>query len=235
MLNEKPRENAYIIVNALCIIFQECDDRLSRSTPILLPVLLDLYRASWENTIKDKIIEVVGLCLESLSWADGIDQGLVERALSSVWWSWYLIFSETINSASVSLFTKQKVFKLLTCFYRDFTIFSQPWVNGMIPIVWLQMYSFIPVYAEKAIFNKEEAVVNETSEDSACGVEGAASQLLELISCVVVRPSKNEGIIKELSFFVNSLLWYIMLTVEQQELWDNEPNQFIVEDDADEG
>ena len=71
--------------------------------------------------------------------------------------------------------------------------------------------------------------------DDATGVEGLASQLLELISSVVIRPGRNESLLKELSNFVNSLLWYMMLTLDQQHLWKNEPNQFILEDDPDEG
>ena len=104
----------------------------------------------------------------------------------------------------------------------------------MIPIVWVMMYTVLPAYVERVIFNKE-IIVSDNLEDIAVGVEGLASQLLELLSCVIIRPSRNESLVKELQNFVNSLLWYMMLTIDQQELWQNEPNQFIIEDDPEEG
>lgn len=234
MLRDKSQEHSLIVLDTLTVIFQECDDRLSKSTPLIMPALLELYKNNWNEVIRDKIIEVAGLCLESLSWADGVDNELVEMTLSGNWWTWFSLLSESIASPAVSFETKQKVLKLLTCFYRDYPIFSQKWIAGIIPVAWIMMYSLVPVYVERVVFNKD-LVVNLTLEDNTTGVEGLSSQLLELISCVVIRPGRNETLVKELPNFISSLLWYIMLTVEQQELWKNEPNQFIVEDDPEEG
>ena len=234
MLGDKSPESTGPVLDTLGVIFQECDDRLSKATPQIMPVLLDLYRSNWSETIRDKIIEVAGMCLECLSWADGIDNELVEAALAANWWSWFSLLSECISSTVSSISTKQRTLKLLTCFYRDFPHFSQPWIAGMVPVVWVLMYSLIPVYVERTVCNKE-VCGNASMNDEATGVEGLAAQLLELISSVVVRPGRNESLLKELSNFVNSLLWYMMLTLDQQQLWKNEPNQFIIEDDPDEG
>ena len=174
------------------------------------------------------------MCLESLSWADGIDQNLVDKTLNPTWWAWFNIFSESLNSQTVLLSTKQKILKLLTCFYRDFSHFSQEWIIGIIPVLWVMMYSVIPMYAEKVIFNREK-LINCALEDIPEGVEGLASQLLEFVSCVIIRPIRHDSLARELQNFVNALLWYMMLTAEQQTLWNNEPNQFIIEDDPEEG
>ncbi|OMJ73886.1 hypothetical protein SteCoe_27335 [Stentor coeruleus] len=234
LLQNKSIENVMVVINAFSLIFQECDDRLSRALPTLVPVLLEVYRGYSQEFLREKVIEVLGLCLESLSWADGIEQDLVEKSLNPTWWSWSSIFSESINSPTVSLETKQHILKLLTCFYRDFSQTSQPWVAGMIPIVWILMYNLIPSYVENTVFNRE-TISSDLLEDIPCGIEGLSAQLLELLSCVVIRPIKNESITKELQNFVGALLWYMLLTTDQQKLWKNEPNQFIAEDDIDEG
>jgi hypothetical protein len=233
LVKSKVFEQVITVLNILLCVFEECDDRLSRSLPELLPVLLEMYQTFWDSRIRDKIIEVLGLTLESLSWADGIEQDLVDRSLIPTWPVFFKHLTELLSSTTM-ISSKQKVFKVMTVFYRDFNFSSQPWIIPAIPYVWTELYSLVPKYAELAVFNKENAL-NESLEDSAGGYEGLAGQLLELVSCVVVRPVKNDSLVKELGNFINVLMWFMLLTAEQQDLWKNEPNQFIVEDDAEEG
>lgn len=222
-----------VVLQVLVTVFEECDDRLSRALPELLPVLCEVYKNVWDLKAREKVLDLLVLMLESLSWADGVEQELVDRALTPTWPVWYNHLTEVLSSPS-SPSTIQRVLKVLTSFYRDFHYTSQPWIVPLISVVWFQLYSLLPNYIEKVIFNKENAL-NDSLEDSAGGFEGLAAQLLELVSCVVIRPIKNDSILKELSNFINILLWYMMLSVDQQLLFKNEPNQFIVEDDAEEG
>ena len=221
------------VLAILITVFEGCDDRLSRALPELVPALLEIYERLWEVKAKEQVFHLLGLMLESLSWADGVEQELVDRALGSTWAVWFRHLTEVLASCS-QVAVKQKVFKVLTVFYRDFTYTSQQYLVPVIPYVWTELYSLVPKYAELAVFNKENAL-NEVLEDSAGGYEGLAAQLLELVSCVVVRPVKNDALAKELVNFINVLMWYMLLTAEQQDLWRNEPNQFIIEDDAEEG
>ena len=222
-----------IVLSMLVSIFEGCDDRLSRSLPELLPVLLEIYEHVREVKAREQVIHLLSLMLESLSWADGVEQELVDRALGSTWAAWFRHLTEVLASCN-QVTMKQKVFKVLTIFYRDFNFTSQQYLVPVIPYIWIELYSLVPKYAELTVFNKESAL-NEILEDSAGGYEGLAAQLLELVSCVVVRPVKNELLAKELINFINVLMWYMLLTAEQQDLWKNEPNQFIIEDDAEEG
>lgn len=221
------------MLSMLVSIFEGCDDRLSRSLPELLPVLLEIYEHVWDLKVREQVIHLLSLMLESLSWADGVEQELVDRALGGTWIVWFRHLTEVLASCN-QVTMKQKVFKVLTIFYRDFNFTSQPYLVPVIPYIWIELYSLVPKYAELTVFNKENAL-NEILEDSAGGFEGLAAQLLELVSCVVVRPVKNESLAKELVNFINVLMWYMLLTAEQQDLWKNEPNQFIIEDDAEEG
>ena len=50
------QEISLVVVEALCVVFQECDDRLSRSTPLLFPVLFNLYKDSQNERTRVKII-----------------------------------------------------------------------------------------------------------------------------------------------------------------------------------
>lgn len=217
----------------LITVFEECDDRLSRSLPELFPVIIEIYKNVWDVQVKERVLDLFVLMMESLSWADGIEQDLVDSVLTPNWPTLYSYLTELLTAHSKPS-TTQRVLKVLTCFYRDFHYTSQSWIAPLIPTIWYQLYSLIPTYAEKVVFNRENAI-NETLEDSAGGFEGLAAQLLELVSCVVIRPIKNDSILKELANFINILLWYMMLSTDQQLLFKHEPNQFIVEDDAEEG
>jgi len=224
------------ILLALSIIFDECDDRLSRATHLLFPAVYEFYgQAAAANNVrvKERCLDVAAKCLESLSWADGVDQELVSSSLDSSWSNWFYLLIEIIGTDESSIEMKRLSLKMLTSFYRDFTTYSLSWYYIIIQPAWTLLHALVPLYQESVVYSKE-VVANDMIENELGGVEGLTVQLLELITSIIIRPVIGPQVVGELKALINTLVWYLPLTVEQEELWSNDPNQFISEEDIEE-
>jgi hypothetical protein len=123
---------------------------------------------------------------------------------------------------------------VLTVFYRDFSTYSQNALGLIIKPVWMLMYSTLPIYFDYCIFSQEVDVKSDL-DDSDYGVEGMAIQLLELVSSLALRPSVMAALPTELEPLVQTIATYMFMTRDQQTRWYSDPNQFIQDEDKDEG
>lgn len=75
---------------------------------------------------RELILEVLYLCLRTVSWADGIDNELVEASLGDTFNSWMALFLQVIQTSPKSFFyIKKSALKCLTVIFRDFINYSR--------------------------------------------------------------------------------------------------------------
>ncbi|CAG9326241.1 unnamed protein product [Blepharisma stoltei] len=224
------------ILPALGIIFDECDDRLSRATHLIFPALYKFFNQAVAHNsaqTKEKCLSVASKCLESLSWADGVDQELISSSLDSSWSNWFYLLLEILGSEDSTIEMKRLSLKMLTTFFRDFTTYSFSWYYLVIQPTWTILHQLVPLYQANVVYSKE-ILINDELENETEGVEGLTIQLLELITSLIIRPVIGPQVVGELKALVNTLAWYLPLTAEQEDLWSNDPNQFISEEDNEE-
>lgn len=83
------------------------------------------------------------------------------------------------------------------------------------------------------MYAKEFGSIDENDTEIG-GVEGLVIQLLELITSLLIRPVMGNEVVNELKSLINTLTWYLPLTLDQEEMWTDDPNQFIVDEDIEE-
>jgi len=214
------------VLTAVSIIFSNCDDRLSKACPLLIPTLYEIYQQS-PSTL---VLRVLSQCFESLSWADGVDQELVESSLDPIWSDWFNQLLSVLQS-DCSPNDKRLSLKVLTVFFRDFVTYSHHWFSEIINPIWELLLCVIPRYQAEVVHYKEHLVGDLWEEDVSAGVEGLVTQLLELVSCLVLRPGLGTALQEELVPLLNNLCWYLHLTKDQEQIYFSDPNQFIADEE----
>lgn len=234
------------VLKAICIVFSECDDRLCRAVSYLLPRLYSLMQSpGLPSHMQERILLIVYYCMDSLSWADGVDNALLHASLDSTWSNWLSLLLNLLgNPASLltpydagenarsMLALKRFSLRTLTVFFRDYTNYSKEWIGQALHVIWGLYHVVLPNFLSYAVYSSD--VQDCWQEEDIGGYEGLAQQLIELISAIVLRPGITDVISNELYPFINTLAWYMQITSDQIDLWSSDPNQFIINDEDEE-
>ena len=100
----------------------------------ILPVLFSAFTSDDVDAKgREKILHVLYLCLRTVSWADGIDNELVESCLNDTFNDWMNLFLYIIQTNPKTFFNvKKNALKCLTVIFRDFINYSKDCINQIL-------------------------------------------------------------------------------------------------------
>jgi len=118
--------------------------------PKLLPSLFSAFTNEEVDAHgREQILEVLYLCLRTVSWADGIDNELVEQCLSETFNSWMGLFLQIIQTNPKTFFDiKKNALKCLTVIFRDFITYSRECINMILKPAWKLLNFHLPIFTE---------------------------------------------------------------------------------------
>ena len=100
---------------------------------------------------REQILDVLYYCLRTVSWADGIDNELVDSCLQDTFNSWMSLFLQIIQTNPRSFFDiKKNALKCLTVIFRDFINYSRECLSMILQPSWKLLIMHVPVYTEIA-------------------------------------------------------------------------------------
>lgn len=95
------------------------------------------------------------LCLRTVSWADGIDNELVDNCLNETFNSWMALFLQIIQTNPKAFFDiKKNALKCLTVIFRDFINYSRECINQIMRPAWKLLNFHLPVFTEVLGYRK---------------------------------------------------------------------------------
>ena len=178
---------------------------LSYSVAKILP---NLFSAFTNDDVdahgRELVLEVLFLCLRTVSWADGIDNELVDNCLGETFNSWMALFVQIIQTNPKTFFDiKRNALKCMTVIFRDFINYSRDCINMILKPAWKLLNFHLPIFTEEVLgYNQkveagpdEEPIPEDTyvrgyeseDEDESYGVEGMTLQLLDLLTTLISR------------------------------------------------
>lgn len=192
--------------------------------PILLPALLQAFTCEEAGVHgREQILHLFYLLIRLITWADGIDNELVETCLGEHFHNWMALFLQILQSKKRYFNVKKNALKCLTVIFRDLINFSRDSINMILKPSWKLLNSHLPVFTEAVAYNSplpdvdgsdEEAadIGNESfDEEEKYGVEGMTFHLLELLSTLVLRPNVQQLVLQGLVPLLTSVSSYLLL------------------------
>ena len=115
------------------------------------------------------MLDVVYMCLRTISWADGIDNELVDNCLSDTFNSWMALFLQIIQTNPKAYFDiKRNALKCLTVVFRDFINYSRECINMILKPAWKLLNFHLPIFTEVLGYNVSlKELISQTDEDGA--------------------------------------------------------------------
>lgn len=131
--------------------------------PKILPALFSAFTNEEVSAHgREQILDVLYLCLRTVSWADGIDNQLVENCLSETFNSWMALFLQIIQTNPKTFFDiKKNALKCLTVVFRDFIHYSRECINMILKPAWKLLNFHLPVFTEVLGYGVELKVLIE--------------------------------------------------------------------------
>ena len=177
-------------------------------TEFVPKILPNLFSAFTNEEVdahgRELVLEVLFLCLRTVSWADGIDNELVDNCLSETFNVWMALFVQIIQTNPKTFFDiKRNALKCMTVIFRDFINYSRDCINMILKPAWKLLNFHLPVFTEVLGYNRQvestgeddqevekdtyERGIESEDEDEFYGVEGMTLQLLELLTTLISR------------------------------------------------
>jgi hypothetical protein len=190
------------------------DDNRGKDLNLFLPCILQSILSAFTNEEigshgREQVLHILYLCLRSISWADGIENELIEECLNETFNQWMAVFLQVIQSDAKKFFDiKRNALKCLTVIFRDFINYSRECINMILRPAWKLMNMHLPIFTEVLGYNKNIAEVLQAEEkesdeeaqgedhrgfeseeddevEEPHGVKGMTLQLIELLTTLV--------------------------------------------------
>jgi hypothetical protein len=187
--------------------------------PILAAILSAFTNDEITSHGREQLLHIFYLCLRTISWADGIDNQLIDFCLNETFNQWMVLFLQVIQTDANKFFDiKRNALKCLTVIFRDFINYSRDCINMILRPAWKLMNSHLPVFTEVQGYNQDLNTLREqmrkegsdhdnsdeeddfiyksgyeSEEDENIeephGIKGMTLQLIELLTTLVQRPN----------------------------------------------
>jgi hypothetical protein len=149
-------EQIDVSLRALLYFMQAIEDEKSiKQFHEFVPKILPCLSSAFMNDElvdahgREQILEVLYYCLRTVSWADGIDNDIVEACLSETFNSWMSLFLQVIQTNPRSFFDiKKSALKCLTVIFRDFINYSRDCLGMILKPAWKLLNFHVPVFTE---------------------------------------------------------------------------------------
>lgn len=124
--------------------------RFHEFVPKILPPLFSAFTNEEVDAHgRELVLETLYLCLRTVSWADGIDNELVENCLSETFNSWMALFLQIISTNPKTFFDiKRNALKCMTVIFRDFINYSRDCINMILKPAWKLLNFHLPIFTE---------------------------------------------------------------------------------------
>eukprot|EP00347_Sterkiella_histriomuscorum_P024270 403331713 len=238
-----------VLINLLNLLEDEPMKLFHQFVPKILPSLYSAFtNGETDAHGRDQILEVLNLCLRTVSWADGVDNELVGNCLNETFNTWMALIKQIIKTNPKAFFdVKKNALKCLTVIFRDFMTYSRDCINQILEPSWQLLNFHLPVFTEVLGYNQslkdfqgddqetEEYNKGYESEEEGEpeGVEGMTLQLIELLTTLISRQNVQEVVKQGIVPLITTISSYMIIqhSQERQHVGDNQ--HFIHEKDED--
>ena len=248
-----PDENQIdTILRIFISVLKYCDDRCAIITYEVLPVIINIFKASKNNQKnREKCLIIISLLLNKLSYADGNDIDLLSKSLDTnalMENSISLFTSILVSNPKMLLDIKKWTIRILDILVRDMPIYSSKFFNLLIEPAWRLIVLELNLYSNSIVFNKEieyteeeEITMEEENhiyehgyesddDEEIEGMEGLIMELIDFTVDLLKRNSVIEALRPALFTFLLCIKGYLLLPHNSIVLWKDNANLYISEE-----
>ena len=220
------------------------ESQVPEVVPFLFPELLSIVAAdaaTYGLALKRRALAVLHSCLLTLGMMSGAKQRAVRDLMAPLLPPWLEVFSAALAAPPRADDPSQCgfVLEVLRCLAQVVQYFSKTAGESlMVPLGRAAMlfHGIAPGYRAAHVGPDADADAADAAQDSDgedLNLEAVVSQLLELVMTLVEHSRLSSVLANGLNDTVYQAIGYMCMTVEQEEAWESDPNQYVADEDDD--
>ena len=128
-------------------LFKKCSENSYTYVPKLLPCLYNTF-INGDYRLREKVLYVLYQSLRTFSWADGVNNRIVEQCLDETYaHCWLPLLVSILQSNPKAHFdVKKNALRVLTVFIRDFVNYTNSSLGMVLEPTWKLVTLHLPMY-----------------------------------------------------------------------------------------
>ncbi|KDO26794.1 hypothetical protein SPRG_08084 [Saprolegnia parasitica CBS 223.65] len=217
-----------------CAIDHVASEHFVALIPLLFPHLERLFMADPSpSRLRARVIAIVQTCLTMigvLAHAGDAAAGQVLHANVTPWIGRFVALL-TPEHEALHLY----VLRALAVFVAEWPKDMSSLVPDILPPVWQVLVAGVPAYETQVVLATDDADNNGYDSDDGASIGRAATvvQLFEFVRSLVQAPTKKTKalVLTAMQPLVLHMVSYMQITASQMELWEDDPNKYIADED----
>ncbi|XP_071133365.1 importin-9-like [Mytilus edulis] len=212
------------------------DIQMGQVAPVILPEMYKIFMAADAFSIRTRgrAVTIFNTCAAMIANMAEIQKGIAKQLLFPLIPQFTQAFIQTLqvpDGFTSDSGLKMEIVKAITQLVKSHPKFMAPYLNDILPPIWLIFTQSAEFYVRTVVNNMEDANDPVDSDGEALGFENLVYSVFEFVQ-VLIDTSKFRNTVKK---SVNDILYYVIIymqmTDDQVRLWSNNPDQFVEDED----
>ncbi|XP_067129013.1 importin-9 [Centruroides vittatus] len=212
------------------------DNQMPQVAPIILPQMYRIFTSSdkYNIRVRGHAVEIFSTCVQVISMMVDYNKKAAKELLYPISTQFTealvaaLLVPDGVNSDSG---LKKDVLNALTLLVKCVPKLMSSWLPHILTPVWNALTESASIYVKTVVNDTEDANNPVDSDGEVLGFENLVFSIFEFVNVLVESPKFRNFVKKGLSDLMYYIVLYMQITEEQINIWTNNPDQFVEDED----
>lgn len=227
---------------AMRVLSEFCQDvtdtQMSHVAPVILPELYKVFIGAdtYGVRTRSRAVHIFNIVAGMVSAMQEFQKGVAKQLLFPVLPQFTKIFIQCLQmseSETCDSGLKLEVIKALTTLIKGFPKTMSQWLPEILPSIWNIFTQSADVYVKTVVNNIEDADDPVDSDGDVLGFENLVYTVFEFVHSLIESSKFRSTVKKTVDQIIYYIIIYMQMTEDQIQLWSNNPDQFVEDEDDD--
>ncbi|RUS86218.1 hypothetical protein EGW08_006013, partial [Elysia chlorotica] len=227
---------------AMRVLSEFCQDvtdtQMSHVAPVILPELYKVFIGAETFGIRtrSRAVHIFNIVAGMVSAMQEFQKGVAKQLLFPVLPQFTKTFIQCLQMAESETCDsglKLEVIKALTTLIKGFPKTMAQWLPEILPSIWNIFTQSAEIYVKTVVNNLEEADDPVDSDGDVLGFENLVYTVFEFVHSLIESSKFRPTVKKTVDQIIYFIIIYMQMTEDQIQLWSNNPDQFVEDEDDD--
>ncbi|KAK3762793.1 hypothetical protein RRG08_040490 [Elysia crispata] len=227
---------------AMRVLSEFCQDvtdtQMTHVAPVILPELYKVFigAETFGVRTRSRAVHIFNIVAGMVSTMQEFQKGIAKQLLFPVLPQFTKTFIQCLQmteSETCDSGLKLEVIKALTTLIKGFPKTMAQWLPEILPSIWNIFTQSAEIYVKTVVNNLEDADDPVDSDGDVLGFENLVYTVFEFVHSLIESSKFRATVKKTVDQIIYYVIIYMQMTEDQIQLWSNNPDQFVEDEDDD--
>ncbi|XP_069141482.1 importin-9-like isoform X2 [Argopecten irradians] len=215
------------------------DTQMGQVAPVILPEMYKIFLQAEVFGIRTRAraVNIFNVCAAMIATMSEVHKGCAKQMLFPIvpQFTEALIRALQIPDGPTSdSGLKMEILKVITTLVKSFPKLMSQWLAQILPPIWSIFTQSADFYVRTVVNNIDDANDPVDSDGEVLGFENLVYSVFEFVHVLIEVPQFRKTTVKKsVDDIIYYVIFYMQMTEDQVQLWTNNPDQFVEDEDDD--